>query len=54
MATALRVLDYLSSEVDYVPWRAFAREMDYVELMLDRSPLYGHLEVGGSPAYGHT
>ncbi|XP_070178504.1 uncharacterized protein [Littorina saxatilis] len=44
MSTALRVLDYLSKELDYVPWRAFAREMDYVELMLDRSSLYSNLE----------
>jgi hypothetical protein len=45
MSMALCLLDYLKDEVDYVPWRAFAREMDYVELMLDRSDLYQHLEV---------
>ncbi|XP_046580882.1 aminopeptidase Ey-like [Haliotis rubra] len=41
---ALRAVNYLSSDLDYAPWRAFRRELGYVDDMLERTPLYGMFE----------
>lgn len=45
MSIALATLDFLQQEQEYVPWRAFAREMNYVELMLERTDLFPALKV---------
>ncbi|XP_046554047.1 aminopeptidase N-like [Haliotis rubra] len=44
-AIALRTVNYLSKDLDYVPWRAFIRELGYVESMLERTSLYGIFQV---------
>ncbi|KAL8580187.1 hypothetical protein ACOMHN_059160 [Nucella lapillus] len=44
MRVALSTLDFLQAERDLVPWRAFAREMHYVELMLESTPLFPLLQ----------
>ncbi|XP_076438167.1 uncharacterized protein LOC143277263 isoform X2 [Babylonia areolata] len=45
MSVALSTLDFLQAESDLVPWRAFAREMHYVELMLERTDLFPLLQT---------
>lgn len=42
---ALRTVNYLSTDLDYAPWRAFSRELGYVDAMLERTQLYGMFEV---------
>ncbi|XP_046350408.2 aminopeptidase Ey-like [Haliotis rufescens] len=42
--TALRTVNYLSTDLDYAPWRAFSRELGYVDAMLERTQLYGMFE----------
>ncbi|ESP00395.1 hypothetical protein LOTGIDRAFT_140794 [Lottia gigantea] len=42
---ALETLEYLVDETDYLPWRAFSREMNYVESMLLRTELYSSFSV---------
>ncbi|XP_067654001.1 aminopeptidase Ey-like [Haliotis asinina] len=42
---ALETVTYLSKDLDYAPWRAFSRELGYVEDMLERTPLYGMFQV---------
>ncbi|XP_071098376.1 aminopeptidase N-like [Haliotis cracherodii] len=44
-AIALRTVNYLSKDLDYVPWKAFIRELGYVESMLERTSLYGIFQV---------
>ncbi|XP_067653154.1 aminopeptidase N-like [Haliotis asinina] len=41
---ALRTVNYLNGDLDYAPWRAFRRELGYVDNMLERTPLYGMFE----------
>lgn len=48
MEVALKMVEYLGSEMDYVPWQAARRELSYVEKMLTRSNLYGKFKV---PSY---
>lgn len=45
MEVALKMVEYLGSEMDYVPWQAARRELSYVEKMLTRSNLYGKFKV---------
>ncbi|KAK7461238.1 hypothetical protein BaRGS_00038713, partial [Batillaria attramentaria] len=44
LSVALATLDYLQSETELVPWRAFAREISYVERMLERTDLFSDLK----------
>ncbi|XP_062585470.1 uncharacterized protein LOC134247152 isoform X2 [Saccostrea cucullata] len=41
MDIALKMVEYLGSETDYVPWYAARKELSYVQKMLARSNLYG-------------
>ncbi|XP_056008322.1 putative aminopeptidase-2 isoform X2 [Ostrea edulis] len=41
MDIALKMVEYLGSEMDYVPWYAARKELSYVEKMMTRSNLYG-------------
>ena len=45
MSIALRTLEFLGSDSDYVPWRAMAGELSYLDLMLSRTAIYGEFEV---------
>ena len=45
MSIALRTLEFLSSDSDYVPWRAMVGELSYLDLMLSRTAIYGEFEV---------
>ncbi|XP_052090870.1 uncharacterized protein LOC127727793 [Mytilus californianus] len=42
--TALQVVDYLSEELDYVPWYAATVELSYVKKMLTRTAIYGNFQ----------
>ncbi|KAK3108903.1 hypothetical protein FSP39_018341 [Pinctada imbricata] len=44
MDIALKVLEYLGSELDYVPWYAARHQLSYVKRMVSRTPLYGKLQ----------
>ena len=44
---ALRTLEYLNTEEDYVPWVAAIRQLSYVDRMLKRTSLYGTFKVRG-------
>lgn len=43
---ALQTLDYLDQEVDFVPWKAAFRELDYLCRSLHLTPAYGNFKVG--------
>ena len=43
--TALQVVDYLTEELDYVPWSAATTELSYVDQMLRRTAIYGNFQV---------
>ena len=45
MSIALRTLEFLSTDSDYVPWRAMVGELSYLDLMLSRTAIYGEFEV---------
>ena len=45
---ALKTLEYLDQEVDYVPWKAAFRELDYLRKSLQLTPAYGDFMVGTS------
>lgn len=45
MEVALKMVEYLGSEMDYVPWYAARHELSYVQKMLTRSNLYGKFKV---------
>lgn len=42
---ALDVTDYIGYETDYVPWKAAAVELDYVDEMLRHSQAHGAFQV---------
>lgn len=44
MKIALQTLDYLDSELDFVPWKAALRELKYVKTSLQLTSLYGPFE----------
>ncbi|KAJ8311540.1 hypothetical protein KUTeg_010895, partial [Tegillarca granosa] len=41
METALGTVEYLKKEREYIVWEAASHELSYVNLMLERTPLYG-------------
>ncbi|XP_071098196.1 aminopeptidase Ey-like [Haliotis cracherodii] len=41
---ALKTVNHLSRDLDYAPWRAFIRELGYVQNMLERTSLFGLFE----------
>ncbi|KAK3769904.1 hypothetical protein RRG08_048116 [Elysia crispata] len=41
ISTALRTLEYIDSERDYIPWRAASTQISYVAKMLSLTPAYG-------------
>lgn len=45
MEIALQTMEYLGSEMDYVPWQAAQTELSYVRKMLVRTSLYGKYKV---------
>lgn len=45
MEIALQTIEYLGSEMDYVPWQAAQTELSYVRRMLVRTSLYGKYKV---------
>jgi hypothetical protein len=45
MDIALKMVEYLGSEMDYVPWYAARKELSYVKKMVTRSNLYGKFKV---------
>lgn len=45
MEIALQTIEYLGSEMDYVPWQAAQTELSYVRKMLVRTSLYGKYKV---------
>lgn len=45
MEIALQTIEYLWSEMDYVPWQAAQTELSYVRKMLVRTSLYGKYKV---------
>jgi hypothetical protein len=45
MAVALRTIDYLHSEREFVPWSAALKELGYVDRMLRTDGLFGAYKV---------
>ncbi|XP_046566065.1 aminopeptidase N-like [Haliotis rubra] len=54
---ALRTLNFLKNDVDYVPWRAFARHDTHLTSMLERTQYYGafkeFMKVSANKTYNH-
>ncbi|XP_067653003.1 aminopeptidase N-like [Haliotis asinina] len=54
---ALRTLNFLKNEVDYVSWRAFARHDSFLTSMLERTQYHGALrefmKVSANKTYNH-
>lgn len=46
MDIALRTLDYLDKEEEYVPWVAAMSELNYIDAMIVETGLYGAFQVG--------
>ena len=46
--TALRTLEYLDQEVDFVPWKAALKELNFLRKSLQLTPAYGDFMVGTS------
>lgn len=42
---ALQTTKFLSKEVEYMPWEAASRNLNYFYLMFDRSEVYGSMQV---------
>lgn len=42
---ALKTVEYLHEEMDYVPWTVAKQELMYVDIMLSRTALYGDFQV---------
>lgn len=42
---ALGTFEYLKDELDYIPWVAAQRQLDYLDRMLSRTELYGLFAV---------
>lgn len=51
MDIALKMVEYLGAEIDYVPWYAARQELSYVQKMLTRSNLYGKFKVLSTCTY---
>ena len=51
MDIALKMVEYLGAEMDYVPWYAARHELSYVQKMLTRSNLYGKFKVLSTCTY---
>jgi hypothetical protein len=45
ISLALRSLDYLDQETEYVPWYAALGEIGYIRNMLLTKPIFGMFEV---------
>lgn len=42
---ALSTTKFLAKEVEYMPWEAASRNLNYFYLMFDRSDVYGPMQV---------
>lgn len=49
---ALDTTQFLSSETEYMPWQAALNNLQYLELMFDRSEVFGVMTVSGATAAG--
>lgn len=47
---ALRTTRFLSQEVEYMPWAAALNNLQYFQLMFDRSEVFGVMTVSGATA----
>ena len=45
MTIALKTVNYLDKEKEFIPWKASLRELGYVDSMLERTALYGPFSV---------
>lgn len=45
MTIALKTVNYLDKEKEFIPWRASLTELGYVDSMLERTALYGPFSV---------
>ena len=45
MPIALRTVDYLQHEDDYIPWVAASGQLEYIATMLLDSEVYGRFQV---------
>ena len=45
MNIALRTLEYLTDETEYVPWVAAGSQLSYIYTMIAETELYGAFEV---------
>ncbi|XP_048242735.1 aminopeptidase N-like isoform X1 [Haliotis rufescens] len=57
MGIALRTLNFLKNDVDYVSWRAFTRHDDYLIAVVEQSQFYGafreFMRVSANKTYNH-
>lgn len=42
---ALRILDYLQQEDEYLPWQSALFTLSRVRALLKRTPIFGHFKV---------
>ena len=42
---ALQMTTYLQNEMDYLPWKAAIKNLEYIQGMLGKTGFYGLLEV---------
>lgn len=45
MTIALKTVNYLDKEKEFIPWKASLGELGYVDSMLERTALYGPFSV---------
>jgi hypothetical protein len=48
MQIALKTLDYLDVEYDFVVWKSALRELEYMRSLLQLTAIYGHFEVNNT------
>lgn len=51
---ALRTTQFLRNETEYMPWQAALGNLQYFQLMFDRSEVFGAMSVSGAtpPCWG--
>ena len=45
---ALNTMEYLSKELEYIPWVTAQRQISYLDYMLRKTDLYGQFQVSMS------